>query len=164
MPPSFFRRYQSANPNLHDSLGCPVMCRKRSTSKSKDKNYTLFLSSKSWLREPPVQGCTGGVWGGLDGRYQTGAEMASRIKVRECRDHALVVSARTPSSVYPVKLDMDRRAEYHTVVPYTSGIKILHRNGIHKPVALTLTITLPAGSNPTEWLPQSHRAPLLGRE
>ena len=35
MPPSFFRRYQSANPNLHDSLGCPVMCRKRSTSKQK---------------------------------------------------------------------------------------------------------------------------------
>ncbi len=29
--------------------------------------------------------------------FQTGAEMASRIKVRECRDHALVVSARTPS-------------------------------------------------------------------
>ncbi|TBM32368.1 hypothetical protein EYY85_00940 [Hafnia paralvei] len=35
MPPSFFRRYQSANPNLHDSLGCPVMCRKRSRSKPK---------------------------------------------------------------------------------------------------------------------------------
>ena len=29
--------------------------------------------------------------------FQTGAEMASRIKARECRDHALVVSARTPS-------------------------------------------------------------------
>ncbi|AVE16664.1 hypothetical protein AL518_20700 [Hafnia paralvei] len=44
MPPSFFRRYQSANPNLHDSLGCPVMCRKRSTSKPKDKAKTIFLS------------------------------------------------------------------------------------------------------------------------
>ncbi|EHM43807.1 hypothetical protein HMPREF0454_01791 [Hafnia alvei ATCC 51873] len=42
MPPSFFRRYQSANPNLHDSLGCPVMCRKRSTSKPKDKIKTFF--------------------------------------------------------------------------------------------------------------------------
>ncbi|TBM05068.1 hypothetical protein EYY87_10470 [Hafnia paralvei] len=95
MPPSFFRRYQSANPNLHDSLGCPVMCRKG--AKSKDKNHTL---SKSWKGEPARQGCRDGVWGALDGRYQTGAEMASRIKARECRDHALVVSARTPSSVY----------------------------------------------------------------
>ncbi|EHM40407.1 hypothetical protein HMPREF0454_03424 [Hafnia alvei ATCC 51873] len=44
MPPSFFRRYQSANPNLHDSLGCQVMCRKRSTSKSKDKkSHSVFV-------------------------------------------------------------------------------------------------------------------------
>ncbi|MEG1110977.1 MAG: hypothetical protein RSE65_09700, partial [Hafnia sp.] len=32
--------------------------------------------------------------------FQTGAGMASRIKARECRDHALVVSARTPSRMY----------------------------------------------------------------
>ena len=38
--------------------------------------------------------------GALDGRYQTAAEMASWIKARECRDHALVVSARTPSLGY----------------------------------------------------------------
>jgi hypothetical protein len=43
MPPSFFRRYQSANPNLHDSLGCPVMCRKR--SKSKQKVWPFFSLS-----------------------------------------------------------------------------------------------------------------------
>ncbi|TBM20983.1 hypothetical protein EYY89_21575 [Hafnia paralvei] len=43
MPPSFFRRYQSANPNLHDSLRCPVMCRKR--SKPKQKAWTVFSLS-----------------------------------------------------------------------------------------------------------------------
>ncbi|MDU3156606.1 MAG: hypothetical protein E7B34_13215, partial [Hafnia alvei] len=31
----------SANPNLHDSLGCPVMCRIRSNPK--DKNAICFL-------------------------------------------------------------------------------------------------------------------------
>jgi len=157
MPPSFFRRYQSANPNLHDSLGCPVMCRKG--SKSKDKNHTL---SKSWKGEPARQGCRDGVWGALDGRYQTGDGVSDKsARVQRPRAGGLCPYAFISVSV---KLDMDRRAEYHTVVPYTSGIKILHRNGIHKPVVSTLTITLPAGSNPTEWLPQSHRAPLLGRE
>ncbi|TGU82029.1 hypothetical protein DVH11_008170 [Hafnia paralvei] len=58
MPPSFFRRYQSANPNLHDSLGCPVMCRKRSRSKpkrqkTKDKrqnqnDFWFFSLSLGW--------------------------------------------------------------------------------------------------------------------
>ncbi|TBM01685.1 hypothetical protein EYY87_17090 [Hafnia paralvei] len=49
MPPSFFRRYQSANPNLHDSLGCPVMCRKRSTSKDETRNlYLVFSLSLGW--------------------------------------------------------------------------------------------------------------------
>ncbi|MEH3841351.1 hypothetical protein POW97_21005, partial [Hafnia alvei] len=46
---------------------------------------------------PPVQGCTGGVWGALDGRYQTGAEMASRIKARELRAPAQRGSHRTPT-------------------------------------------------------------------
>ncbi|KFC86519.1 hypothetical protein GHAL_3047 [Hafnia alvei ATCC 13337] len=29
---------------------------------------------KFWLGESPVQGCTGGVWGAWDGRYQTGKQ------------------------------------------------------------------------------------------
>ena len=33
----------------------------------------------------------------MDGACRLGVEMASRIKARECRDHALVVSARMPS-------------------------------------------------------------------
>ena len=36
----------SANPNLHDSLGCPVTCRKRSKSNSKDF-ICLSLGRKS---------------------------------------------------------------------------------------------------------------------
>jgi hypothetical protein len=47
--------------------------------------------------------------------------MASRIKARECRDHALVVSARTPSLSVSMKLGMNRRAEYYIVVTSMTG-------------------------------------------
>ncbi|MGL4684989.1 MAG: hypothetical protein ACRCV4_18395, partial [Hafnia alvei] len=56
--------------------------------------FSLF---KSWWGEPSVQGCTDGVWGARDGRYQTGAEMASRIKARGCWVRALAHPTRTPS-------------------------------------------------------------------
>ena len=57
--------------------------------------YSISLFSFNCLSlgrekgEPPVQGCTGGVWGARDGRYQTGAEMASRIKARGLKGRAL---------------------------------------------------------------------------
>ncbi|WP_211271122.1 hypothetical protein, partial [Obesumbacterium proteus] len=34
----------SANPNRHDSLGCPVMCQIRSNPKDKRQKLYLFLS------------------------------------------------------------------------------------------------------------------------
>ncbi|WP_227743670.1 hypothetical protein, partial [Hafnia alvei] len=43
----------SANPNLHDSLGCPVMCRIRSNPKprnQKTKTLPVFLF-KYWEKE-----------------------------------------------------------------------------------------------------------------
>ncbi|WP_193765337.1 hypothetical protein [Hafnia paralvei] len=50
--------------------------------------------------------------------------MASRIKARECRDHALVVSARTPLPGVSMKLGIDRRAEYYTAVTLTIGVAV----------------------------------------
>ncbi|EPC06748.1 hypothetical protein HMPREF0864_04756 [Enterobacteriaceae bacterium 9_2_54FAA] len=49
--------------------------------------------------------------------------MAFRIKARECRDHALVVSARTPLPGVSMKLGIDRRAEYYTAVTLTIGVQ-----------------------------------------
>ena len=75
----------------------------------------------SWLGEPPVQGCTGGVWGALDGRYQTGAGMASRIKARGLKGRALApLIGRLLPSLY-VNTAADRRTKPYTITEYKKG-------------------------------------------
>ena len=82
------------------SLLAALKCIPSNTEKTKN-TLSVFLSSylcKSWLGEPARQGCRDGVWGARDGRYQTGAEMASRINARGCWVRALAHPTRTPST------------------------------------------------------------------